>query len=474
MKRKPSVIAIDNTDAETATLTRIMPQTGEPFTAPFLAIELLTDPVALMDICAIDFAHAGEGTLILTRPARYVWDDGNDARDLAEFAELVRGAGWRPGAGIELGSGWLTWQRDNSPIVHMGILRMMPDNPDNLIQPSDTMTTIVERLTRYGELIGSPYRATPGVSGLGALRTLWDRPRLVNEPGQEPRWVKRSQPRWTWNPETKLNGAGDIIWQRKPTAEERANCSLVYPYDVRAMYLAAAAGARLGWDAPVHTGAEAWDPSISGLFRINVRGQWWADSRAGVPIINPARVNSDGTCWVAAPILAYLSELGAGVPDIIDSWTCAKTSVTLLADWTNGIRDALPDAMTAGDARLRQAVKDTYTMSVGMMAKPGGRVYRQDWAATIIDEARVRFHRKMKDAHVCTGYWPVRVRTDCAYYPVSGHEQGKALGVILGIDPAKPRIGHLKIETDDIMTMDDYITMDTRQRAARKAKRNAK
>lgn len=411
----------------------------------------------LLDYVASRFDALGEGTLVVDRVPIYIWDDGNDTGQLRAFAEQAKIHGWEPGAGIELGKGWITWQKEGRPHVHMAVRRMLEDDP--MIPAEDSPETVLERLVRYSSLVGAAYRATPGVSGLAALRNLYDRPRLVHSKkrGGAPVWVQRNQPKWIWNPpeDTVGWGCGDLVWQRNPTNGER-EMPYVLAFDVKAMYLAAAAGVQLAFDAPRRTGAIAWDPSLSGFFRIRAAGEKWADPIKGLPIVNPNRIMADGTTWVTGPILAFLDETQKFRPEILDSYTAPGK--IFLREWAETLRDSVAPFKTAGDKALRDMVKLTYTESFGMMARAGGRIYRRDWYAAVADEARTRLLRKIRWS---TGYTPLKVRTDCVWYPSDDGNTDLFLRNF-GQDPEKikddgVRIGQFEIKKDQCMPMRVYL-----------------
>lgn len=439
-------------------------------------------PGRLLDLAART-GHAPEITIILDTLGR----DGFPA-ELATFAERATEAGWKPAAGaLELATGWITWTKPGdkgTPVVHMGIRNLMTIDPTGLLQESDDPARLADRLARYAKLTFAAYRATPGVSGLGALRNLYDSPVIKREltmnatgsktAGARTTYTPRPEPRFIWNATEPLTGTGDLIWRRTPTAQER-RMKYAHTFDTRAAYLAAAAGARLGWHAPKHTGAIQWDPAQSGLYRIRTHNEPWCSTTTGVPIVNPNRINN-GTTWVTAPVLAFLSERGYALPEIIDSWTCAGSGGRDIRDditgpylqiWANRLRDALPDAQTAGDPALRRSIKRTYAEAIGLLARPGGRVYRQDWAATIIDEARCRLLRKIYAYHARTGVWPLTVKTDAVTYATDDDEPTFGADIQGG-----PRIGQLR--HDKTQTMAEYLEQSTRQAAARRQLRGGR
>jgi hypothetical protein len=408
-------------------------------------------PHVLMNLAAERSMRAGEGTVVVDRWPVSIFDDGDDTRQRREFAEEVARHGWKAAVGADLDTGWMTFTHTikDYPVIHVGCRRqILANDPDGIIRKDDKPEQLAERLATYAALVGAPYRATPGVAGLGAIRNIYDRLKPVRRERGGTGWVPRQQPRWTWNPEQPMRGCGDLHWRRHPTKYERENYPFVHVFDIRAAYLAAAAGARLGWDTPTHAGSVVWDPSQSGFYRILVRGHTWADPRFGVPIINPDRIESDGTCWVTGPILAYISSTGELLPEIIDSWICVRAG-RILNEWADHLRDAIPDAATAGDPILRAAIKATYTRAWGLLGRPGGRIHRDDWHATIADEARTRMLRKIWGWHAIVGEWPLKVNVD-AVWIAAPDDKPDAIGIGAG-----PSIGQFKhVET---VSMADYL-----------------
>lgn len=417
--------------------------------------ETLTDAPALLAWCARRFP-SGEGTVIVPRPPGRVFDDGNHPAQLAEFAEAAKLAGWSAGAGVELGKGWVTFYTD-ARAVHLGIRSMIDDDP--LVSAIEDPRMLVRSLAVASRLWGAPYRATPGVAGLAALRAIYDTPRPVRRDGKTA-WVRRDQPKWVWNPPVEMYGwgSGHLIWQREPTPAELA-MGHVIALDTKAAYLAAAAGATLAWDAPKHTGAVTWDPSMGGFFRALIRGTMFElfalEDAAGPPLLNPNHFEHDGTMWITTATMKELDARTGTAPDVWDSYT-AHGRQTILRQWAEQIRNALPDARTAGYPQVRETGKRVYSEAVGLMAAPGGRVSRRDWHATVIEESRVRAVRK-SDQAIKLGYVPLKVKTDCFWYASPDGDPDPILRA-LGQDPEAPiHIGHFKLDKDKCMTMAEWL-----------------
>lgn len=429
-----------------------------------------------------DQTSPSEITLISDRVPIDLWDDGEDQRMLHEFAQRATREGWTAGAGVELGSGWITWTRENLDarlgrvgeyVVHLGIRRMMAAT-DPMIRPDDPAEEVAVRLVRYAALVGAAYRAMPGVSGMAALRNLWDRPTVVKtKSGLEP--ATRKQPRWRWDRRhvldgpviDRLHGAGDLNWRRAPAQHEQ-EMPYVIALDVRAMYLAAAAGAMLGHDAPTNLGAIPFDDSLAGFWRIDTNGHAWARPASGVPVVNDHRINKDGSTWVTTPVLRYLNQVGHSMPEILDSWV-SSYSGKWLEGWANRLRDALPDAQTVGDQRLRGSIKSTYVEAIAMFSTPAGRIFRPDWTHIIRDEARIRLLRKVHKAS-SVGFWPLRVKVDCVWYASLTDDPASLLKIV---EPNAERgwIGQFRPDKDKSATMAEYLADIDKPRRPRRIRR---
>ena len=452
----------------------------------------LSTPSAFLASCAQSFTDAGEGTVIVDQVPCVKFAPGvaeDDSLALAAFAEQAAKDGWKPGVGVELGNGWVSWTKDKKTYIHMGIRSLITPDPKGMVRPADTDPVMLAyRLCRYAELVGAPWRARAGVSGLQALRNLYQRPIMQRRNGKS-EWVKRPLPMWHWRARTgydelsRLHGAGDMTYTR-PLSELHdweLKAAYMVPLDTRAQYLNGMSQAFLGWDLPEHTGVTSFDPMRPGFWTIYVgigdEIPAWARPELGIPLINPMRIRPDGTTTVTTRVLSYLQEVGQRLPMIMDSYLC-KAGGRYLREFSELIRDALPDAQTAGDEILRHQIKQTYKESPGMFAKAGGRIERKDWYHAIVDECRVGVLRKahmVARSEACSGRWPVRINTDCLWYP-SFTPDARDLLEALGQNPDEPpRIGQFKVEKDKVMPMAEWYAEVCKQEEyrARKAAERA-
>lgn len=268
--------------------------------------------------------------------------------------------------------------------------------------PSDV---IASRLAWYRRTVGVAYRCTPGASGVAAMR-------LYGGRCLRPR---AAVPRWRWDDaDAEMVAAGELRRTRPATIADRE--LHVRAFDIRAMYLAAAAGARLGLGVPEldHAPAYEWQPPASSAPVVYYAGLYRID--AGVPlgagIVIPApRVREDGTAWVTTPVIEYIHERGESVY-VHESWT-SLAQTTVLRPWAEQVRDGI--AGHAGGAGAG-VLKASYAEAIGLLARPGGLVYRPDWRATIVDLARMNMLRKLDRVAASTGRTPLRIDTDCVWF----------------------------------------------------------
>lgn len=392
------------------------------------------DVPAFLSLASNVFREAGEGTVIIDRPPVSVWNDGDIIRQAVEFTEIARREGWKV-TGDELQSGWLTLTSPKQPAMHIGIVGAMSVDSIAYMGLKDPPQIVAERLARFSALIGAAYRVMPGVAAVGAVRNLFDRITTVKNGDNSITEIRRRQPTWNLiskgilDPRSRLDGCGDLVWQRLLSDDERQLVRDMphveaHAMDTRAAYLAASAGALLPFTGLEHTGVEPWTLDRIGYFRINARDPRWSNlcnlrmrgrEAYGPPLINPAKIDSRGYVWVTHPIIKALYSVGHVIPVVVDSYTTLKGGY-YLRPWAETIRDALTPFQTARDETLRASVKLSYKEAVGLFGRTGGRIHRPDWMHIIKDEARARLWIKARQIHAEFGQWPVKAKTDCLWY----------------------------------------------------------
>lgn len=403
----------------------------------------LADPATLLDRVATQLRGAatvlvaGYGADLPSRgPKRYQAAD--------RIVSGAESAGWKTTRNGRPGLeefGWVTLER-GTMTLHLAVLAWVSQNRTPLFQLTEDPERQAIRLAEFQAVIGIPWRGTGALTGTALMRAL---PR-----DRVPLWYWQAAPR-------DVVGSTELRWDRQPTPAEK-HLPMVYPFDIRAMYVAAAGVAELGYSAPVHVGPGLFEPTAAGYVLIRWDPANHADRPPAVPT---QRIASNGTVWVVTPVAAYLIEQGHRL-DILDAWLApdredpatrelAPGAGRILKSWSERFRDALTMGRCPEGSALRNAVKSTYARAIGIMSRPGGMVYRSDWRDTIVGKARVNMLRKLDSAYQVLGMWPLRINIDQVWYPGEAGD-GPRIAAALGVGP---RVGKFKAEKP--ITMDEYL-----------------
>jgi hypothetical protein len=349
------------------------------------------------------FPPAGDGTVL--------WQCAENVDTTALVATLrARGCSVSD-SGHE--TGWFTVRKAGVSTVHLGIGHLIQQARTSVTGLDADARLVAMRLARYGDVTGAAWRGTAGLSGCAGLRTIHEEK------------VRGGQPLWRWDKADALDAVG-CSFEMRGSKHKRAFNSFelgsphVYQFDVNACYLAAANTAMVGWSALVESGPREFDPGHAGYWHV------LRDSLGAVPA-ELVRPGSTPHVWLTTPVMTYLTEIGRR-PEVYDSWTAERTG-RYLRPWAERLTAAL-GALQVGDPvddAVRNAVKDTYARTPGMMARSGGRIYRPDWRDEIVDRARVNILRKVAGS----GFSPVRMNVDSVWIAadLNEHEVGRALGV---------------------------------------------
>lgn len=308
----------------------------------------------------------------------------------------ARAAGWNVGKPTP----WMTFWATGRPTVHVGLMGWL--SPGNHALHSDDHGAMTYRMRRYHELTGTAFHGTPGVSGTGLLRDHWQ--------GRAPRWLGNYD---------RIDPAGADTEQRyvweSPHAPEHP---YAHRYDANLQYLGAANVSEVALDELRHTGRRKFNgPGASGYWKIIVPP--WNEKR----LPHPANGVVGQQKWVTTPTMELLWQLARDgftvMPDVLDSWTCDRTG-RVFRHWATRLGDALRDVaenekLAADQDALTLAIKRTYRETIGLLYRPGGRIYRPDWHHTVIGMARCNLFRKLRKA-ADTGRFPESIKVDAVTY----------------------------------------------------------
>lgn len=290
--------------------------------------------------------------------------------------------------------------------VALGIRKAMePARHFGVLFDADTDAhDLARRLHQFSARSGACWRGTPATSSLTAIRSSW---------GNE-----HNQPLWKTPKLSVRSQVGFLAWRRELDEDER-RWGYVHTFDANAAYLGSAISADLARSRLHHVGAQPFDAALPGYWLIDLSTATLELLReqaveGSPPILDRVR---DGRVWATTPYARFLGQLGDRL-DIADSWTAERLSRTrpagsrILRPWGEHLRDHLLD----DDSALALALKRCYKDAVGAIQRPTMRVYRPDWADTIIDLWRATLLRRVADVWARIGYYPVRVATDSISY----------------------------------------------------------
>lgn len=314
---------------------------------------------------------------------------------------------------------WTTFVHRDGTVVHLGLLPELGERLGGVLQGVSDPMDIARRLGSYHQLTGVHWRATPGITGCAALRKAFPDP----TPGAQPLWH---------HPLLKgvrLRGCGPLIWRnpQQPTPDDR---NVVHVFDINAMYLAGLRNAQLAWSALQRSEIGRFDPSMPGYWEIDVTGLP-ADLYDGKtrPPVFPKMFSIRGSAWLSTPVVKYLVEVTGLHFDVMDAY---------VSDNPQGIGRGVAERLMAarrgdlGDpGPLLPAIKRTYAELVGMLARERGSIYRPDWAATIMDLARMNMLRRVRrlddDVRI------LAVETDAVYLMTDAPNAALNLSARLGV-----------------------------------------
>lgn len=401
-------------------------------------------------VISSDGAHYSDGRHYATIPAGLIYDmprllagfarelDGNEGvivirgikpGDVTDQSWAdAREAGWstgRPGS-------WVTcWRKASRGTIriHIGFLDDMDARRTPLFARETEPRDIALLLAQYHVATGSAFHATAGVSGHGAIRELCRSPRArggrVQAP--DPKWVADEVP-------ARVRGAGPLVWKDDHTVH--VTPMLVdHTFDVNAQYLAAARNARLAVDELEHTGRMPFDANRAGYWQIIA-------PYVTEELHMPHATRDGGKQWVTTPVVEYMNSRRLEPVEILDSYTAPGR--TILRPWAEKLRGARAELLDDGHplaALLRSAVKATYTQSIGMLGRKGGRIYRRDWYDAIVDLARMNLLRRIDRVYFELGISPTVVNVDAVTYRTI-YDAG-TLGAVLGVGTGVGQFKHV-------------------------------
>lgn len=332
---------------------------------------------------------------------------------------------------------WTLYHRDDGRTVAVGYRDAMnPRHFGVLVHPDTEPGVLAMLLDRYQQCTGLSWRGTCATTALAGIRLSWEN---VQYP-----------PRWNHAKVDVGNAAGPLIWSR-PLNQWETSWGWVHTFDAAAAYLGSALNASLAWSTLEPTGPRPFTKTAPGYWQVRLAASTlaWADDPGRPPLLPAGRVE-DGCVWLTTPYAELLGELGDPL-DVIDSITAVDgrrvAGYRVLRTWGEQMRDARVKAAALSAEPFRDllayAVKRTYKDATGGMQRPGMRVFRPDWAHTLIDLWRATLMRRLIRVHQTQGIWPVAVKTDAVSYADCCQRPTGWLDEIRVIDPGSPSLAEV-------------------------------
>lgn len=336
--------------------------------------------------------------------------DGARVGDHERHSDWLRSSGWDH----KTVGPWTLYHMRNGRTCAVGLRdEFGPRHLGVLVHQADDAGVLAMMLERYAALAGINWRGTPATTALAKIRLSWEN--------------DRTAPRWQHDKKGPGYATGPLIWSR-PLSEREQSWGYVHTFDASSAYLGSAGNAELAWSTLATTGAREFDKHLPGYWHCELAPATiaWNDDPGRPPLITPARIRN-GSAWLTTPMVWMLHEMG-DAPTIRDSVTASerngrRAGFRVLRQFSEQLRDARGAAeQLAGPLsdRLTYAIKRTYKDATGGLQREGMRIYRPDWAHTLIDLWRVTMLRRIIRTKEYQGSWPVAVKTDSISYADSG------------------------------------------------------
>lgn len=246
--------------------------------------------------------------------------------------------------------------------------------------------------------LGVTYEGSPGMTAEMLLRGILARRREFEPPSVPDELPRVLEPVLSWI---------------RPLAADELEKPWVIAVDRRAAYLHAMTLCDVGLGEPQHVDRPAWRELVWTPGYYHARLHPWPE----LILPDPLRSGREGDVfWLTAPALRLAEQLGM-VADVDEAWTWPKRSRALASlgrrifKARERVAREAPELVPIADPLLKRS----YTELVGrfrMEAHKGTPLYRPDWHAHIVADARVRIWR---GAYFAADTPPAACNLDCWY-----------------------------------------------------------
>lgn len=311
-------------------------------------------------------------------------------------------------------------KRTYERVINIGVSPWLDVKTFPLLAPGDPVLTLW-RMYEWTRMLGIPYFGSQ--VGLAGMQIIADRCTLK----RIPRWQPTN-----WEEIEPAHKATEHPFRWESPAPHNPG-PWHHQFDVTVQYMSAMNNVYVAVDAlrrtPVPELATKGNPV--GYYRVIIPQAW----NLGMQLPHPAgQVERGVPVWVTHPTLDILAQCAdQGImeaPEILECWS-SPTKARVFREFGETMALAIREASTyAEDPQMFKAVKQIYKSTVGLLERPGGRIYRPDWAHAIRAQARTELWRKMHREgmkHRYTpprsditltgsGRWPVEVEADAVWY----------------------------------------------------------
>jgi len=326
---------------------------------------------------------------------------------------------------------WMTFQRDNTPTLHIGLAHWMRQDKNPLWDNDPGAATYL--MWRFQNLTGQAWHASPGVMGSQMLKALHPNNSVTWHPDYQP------VPREAFRQLTRTQ----YTYTNHPMIDALLPGWYVHVYDTNKAYLAGAGAADLARTALIHTGPTTpFQRGIAGMWRVVVPA--WNDKLLPHPMGSNRTPGDD--VWVTTPTLALVQELAnekpalIEFPRILDAYTAPpitgdrkKTiprTTRVLRQWADLIKTCLERCAHEPNElereKLTTALKGCYQQSVnGIWKTSSSQIFREDWFYTVDALVGANLYRKIRNTMNAGGPSPLRMSDVDAVHFMSLKENPK-------------------------------------------------
>lgn len=339
----------------------------------------------------------------------------------------ARERGWR----VNRVRRWMTFERDNTPTLHIGLAHWQRQDKNPLWDNDPAAAAYL--LWRFHNISGHAYHASPGVMGTILLKALYPN-NTVTWHAQYPDAVRD-----IWRTLTRT----DYTFTHQPQADmltahqaHGRNGVYVHLYDTNRAYLAGASVAQFARGTLAHTGPTApFDRNHAGIWRVVV--PTWNHRNLPHPMGTNRRPGDD--VWVTTPTLELVEQLAdeglIEFPRILDSYTAPPTrnakgqkipqTTRLLREWATKIDTFIQrcdlEQLDLEREKLTRAFKGLYRESVnGLWKTSKSQIFREDLYFTTDAMAGANLFRKVHLTQKAGGPVPIHIGDVDGVHFVSG------------------------------------------------------